>query len=86
MASTSKCNKTLGDLVAKPQVLGCSPCAAARVRSTQRWPILAILSARAGKILADWDAMIAKFVKVMPKDFKRVQESMKRVQQSGLSG
>jgi len=43
-------------------------------------------SARAAKILADWDAMIRKFVKVMPKDLKRVQESMKRVQQSGLSG
>ena len=43
-------------------------------------------SARAAKILADWNAMIPKFVKVMPKDYKRVQDSLKRVQQSGLGG
>src|SRR6185369_15453348 len=43
-------------------------------------------SARAGKILANWDAFHPKFVKVMPKDYKRVLESMKRVQQSGLGG
>jgi glutamate synthase (ferredoxin) len=43
-------------------------------------------SARAAKILANWDAFHPKFVKVMPKDYKRVLESMKRVQQSGLGG
>jgi glutamate synthase (ferredoxin) len=43
-------------------------------------------SARAAKILADWNAMIPRFVKVMPKDYKRVQESLKRVEQSGLGG
>ena len=43
-------------------------------------------SARAAKILADWIAFHPKFVKVMPKDYKRVLESMKRVQQSGLGG
>jgi glutamate synthase (ferredoxin) len=43
-------------------------------------------SARAAKILADWNAMIPKFVKVMPKDYKRVQESLKRVEKSGLGG
>ena len=43
-------------------------------------------SARAAKILADWTAFHPKFVKVMPKDYKRVLESMKRVQQSGLGG
>jgi glutamate synthase (ferredoxin) len=43
-------------------------------------------SERAAKVLAQWDTMVPKFVKVMPKDYKRVLESMKRVQQSGLSG
>jgi glutamate synthase domain-containing protein 3 len=43
-------------------------------------------SARAAKILANWDAFHPKFVKVMPRDYKRVLESMKRVEKSGLGG
>jgi glutamate synthase (ferredoxin) len=43
-------------------------------------------STRAAKVLAAWDKMTPKFVKVMPKDYKRVLESIKRVQQSGLGG
>jgi len=43
-------------------------------------------SARAGAILADWDAHVPKFVKVMPKDYKRVLQSLERVQRSGLTG
>ena len=43
-------------------------------------------SARAGKVLADWDHMVPRFVKVMPKDYKRVLQSLKRVEESGLSG
>jgi glutamate synthase (ferredoxin) len=30
--------------------------------------------------------MVPKFVKIMPKDYKRVLESLKRVEESGLSG
>src|SRR5436190_9135567 len=43
-------------------------------------------SARAAAILADWQHYTSKFVKVMPKDYRRVLQSMKRVQDSGLSG
>jgi glutamate synthase (ferredoxin) len=43
-------------------------------------------SARAAHILAAWDQMVPKFVKVMPNDYKRVLESLKKVQQSGLGG
>jgi glutamate synthase (ferredoxin) len=43
-------------------------------------------SARAALVLADWNAMVPKFVKVLPKDYKRVLEAMKRVQSQGLSG
>ena len=43
-------------------------------------------SARAAEVLADWQLMVPKFVKVMPKDYKRVLQSMKRVESSGLSG
>ncbi len=43
-------------------------------------------SRRARKILESWEEMAPKFVKVMPKDYKRMLQAMKRVQESGLSG
>jgi glutamate synthase (ferredoxin) len=43
-------------------------------------------SARAAQILADWQSFVPKFVKVMPKDYKRVLESLSRVKQTGLGG
>src|SRR5205807_1370267 len=41
-------------------------------------------SARAAKVLAAWEQMTPKFVKVMPKDYQRVLKSLKQVQASGL--
>jgi glutamate synthase (ferredoxin) len=43
-------------------------------------------SQRAFKILALWEEMTPKFVKVMPIDYKRMLQSIKRVEQAGLSG
>jgi glutamate synthase (ferredoxin) len=43
-------------------------------------------SDRAAKILAGWNQYVPKFVKVMPKDYKRVLQSLQRVKESGLSG
>ena len=43
-------------------------------------------SALAARLLANWQQTVPKFVKVMPKDYKRVLESLRRVQESGLSG
>jgi glutamate synthase (ferredoxin) len=43
-------------------------------------------SSRAAKILENWEQFVPRFVKVMPKDYKRVLESLKRVKESGLSG
>jgi glutamate synthase (ferredoxin) len=40
----------------------------------------------ADRVLSDWDNAVQKFVKVMPHDYKRVLEAMKRVEGSGLSG
>ena len=40
----------------------------------------------AAKVLAEWKNLVPKFVKVMPKDYKRVLQSMKKVQSQGLSG
>ena len=41
---------------------------------------------RATKVLADWRKFVPKFVKVMPKDYQRVLESMKKVKEKGLTG
>jgi glutamate synthase (ferredoxin) len=43
-------------------------------------------SQRAFKILALWEDYVPKFVKVMPKDYKRVLLSLKKVEEQGLSG
>jgi len=43
-------------------------------------------SGRARKILAMWNEMVPRFVKIMPKDYKRMLQAMKRVQEAGLSG
>jgi len=43
-------------------------------------------SERAAKLLADWRKLVPKFVKVMPKDYQRVLESMKKVKELGLTG
>ena len=43
-------------------------------------------SDRGHYILKLWEDMVPKFVKVMPKDFKRVLTALKKANQSGLSG
>ena len=43
-------------------------------------------SRRAQQVLADWDNAVRDFVKVLPKDYKRVLQAMDRVVASGLSG
>jgi glutamate synthase (ferredoxin) len=43
-------------------------------------------SERAVKILGDWKNLVTKFVKVLPKDYKRVMEKMKEAEKGGLSG
>ena len=43
-------------------------------------------STRARQILAAWDQYVPKFVKVMPKDYKRMLASIDRAQAQGLTG
>ncbi len=43
-------------------------------------------SQKAFKVIALWEQMLPKFVKVMPKDYKRVLQALKKAQQDGLSG
>ena len=43
-------------------------------------------SKRAWQILALWEEMVPKFVKVLPKDYHRMLQAIKRVTAAGLSG
>jgi glutamate synthase (ferredoxin) len=43
-------------------------------------------SKRAGAILSSWETFLPQFVKVMPRDYKRVLQALKRAQEAGLSG
>jgi len=43
-------------------------------------------SERAKQILELWDEMVPKFVKVLPKDYKRVLVYLEKAKNSGLSG
>jgi glutamate synthase (ferredoxin) len=43
-------------------------------------------SQRAFKVLALWEDMLPKFVKVMPKDYKRVLQALRKAEEDGLSG
>src|SRR5215813_2245718 len=41
-------------------------------------------SAAAARLLTDWDAALPRFAKVMPHDYKRVQEAARRAEREGL--
>ena len=43
-------------------------------------------SRRAHAVLANWSEMAPRFVKVIPKDYKRMLQAMKDVARTGLSG
>src|SRR5205085_6791819 len=43
-------------------------------------------SERAKHVLANWVAFVPKFVKVMPRDYKRVLACIERAQAQGLTG
>jgi len=43
-------------------------------------------SEKAKAVLANWDTFVPKFVKVMPKDYKRMLACIERAQASGLTG
>ena len=43
-------------------------------------------STLAAEVLAAWEETLPKFVKVLPKDYKRVLLAMDRVMAAGLSG
>jgi len=43
-------------------------------------------SQRAFKVLALWDEMVPKFVRIMPKDYKRMLQAIAKAKADGLNG
>jgi glutamate synthase (ferredoxin) len=43
-------------------------------------------SVRAAQLLALWDDVASKFVKVMPKDYRRMLEAIQQAEKEGLVG
>jgi glutamate synthase (ferredoxin) len=43
-------------------------------------------SAKGQAVLDAWETSVAQFVKVMPRDYKRVLQAIKKALESGLSG
>jgi glutamate synthase (ferredoxin) len=43
-------------------------------------------SRRAARVLEKWEAMVSRFVKVLPKDYKRMLQAIDRATAAGLSG
>jgi glutamate synthase (ferredoxin) len=43
-------------------------------------------SAVAQRVLHEWEVIVPQFVKVIPKDYKRMLEAIERVKQTGLTG
>ena len=62
------------------------PADLAELRSLIEKHVIATGSERGRNVLAQWDNLLPRFVKVMPKDYKRVLQSLKKALDSGLSG
>jgi len=74
------CNKEMVDLEAMDEKQ------AEEVKSMVKKHYDATRSQRAWKILSSWKDYLPKFLKVMPRDYKRVLESLEKVKSQGLSG
>ncbi len=77
----TRCNKEMVDL---EQIT--DPGEIAEVRSMIERHAKYTDSSRAKHILALWTELLPAFVRVIPKDYKRVLQAMERVKASGLSG
>ena len=62
------------------------PAEIARVRKHVEQHLHWTDSARARQVLEDWEAMVKRFVKVIPKDFKRMLACIARAHDQGLTG
>jgi glutamate synthase (ferredoxin) len=62
------------------------PAEAARLRTLVERHATLAGSTRAAAVLADWDRALPRFVKVIPKDYKRMLAAILKAQDQGLTG
>ncbi len=77
----SRCNREMIDL----EDLGDAE-DAAELKALIEKHVAATGSALGRRILSGWEGSLKRFVKVMPRDFKRMRESIRKVREEGLSG
>jgi glutamate synthase (ferredoxin) len=77
----SRCNREMIDL----EDLGDAE-DATELRTLLEKHVAATGSALGRRILSGWEGSLKRFVKVMPRDFKRMRESIRKVREEGLSG
>ncbi len=77
----SRCNREMIDL----EDLGDAE-DARELRTLLEKHVAATGSALGRRILSGWEGSLKRFVKVMPRDFKRMRESIRKVREEGLSG
>jgi glutamate synthase (ferredoxin) len=58
----------------------------AEVREMVERHVAATRSERGRQVLDNWDEFVPRFVKIMPKDYKRMLASIKRTHEQGLTG
>jgi len=76
-----RCNKEMVDLERLEQ-----PAEIAEVKKMIQTHAKMTSSLFAYRILADWEETLPRFVRVIPKDYKRMLEALQEVEASGLSG
>ncbi|MCB1063961.1 MAG: glutamate synthase large subunit [Verrucomicrobiae bacterium] len=74
------------DMVSVYQLIESSDSEIAAVKERLERHVTLTGSARAQEILADWDALLPKFIKVLPTDYERVLDAVARAESKGLKG
>jgi glutamate synthase (ferredoxin) len=79
----SKLNREMVNLY---PLIECGDCEIAEVKSLIEKHVTFTDSARGRNLLADWDKILPLFFKVLPADYERVLNAVKRAEESGLEG
>lgn len=79
-------NRLNAEMVNIYQLVECSDEEIAKLKAKVEQHLAYTGSVRAKNILDTWDASLAKFIKVMPKDYERVLQAITRAEERGLEG
>jgi glutamate synthase domain-containing protein 2/glutamate synthase domain-containing protein 1/glutamate synthase domain-containing protein 3 len=75
-----------GEMVNLYRLIECDEAEIASVRQRIQNHLEYTQSERAREVLENWDAVLPSFVKVLPRDYERMLNAFKKVEEQGLSG